>query len=185
MYHEWHTGQNPCVTASRFGEVCHVRVQSSAEHLAERIFRGTRQTADMKRGLELESAAINEYCRLQDVNVYPCGFLIHPDASWLGASPDGIVYDPTEHTVFGLLKVKCPNVNSYVDCTYLKVQNGKPELKPQHAYYWQVQGQMLVSGLDWCDFVVYSQNDLIYKDIKVFQTIRAKADHFFFTCPDA
>ncbi len=44
--------------------------------------------------------------------------------------------------------------------------------------------QMLISGLDWCDFVIYVQDDMmiqrIYKDIKMFQTIREKADLFFF-----
>lgn len=99
---DWHSVRKPRVTASRFREVCHVRGQSSAEHLAERIYKGTRQTADMKRGLEMESAAIEEYCLLREVNYHPCGFLIHPDAPWLGASPDGIIFDPKEHHVFGL-----------------------------------------------------------------------------------
>ncbi len=125
----------------------------------------------MKRGLELESAVVEEYCLLRGVNFYPCGFLIHPDAPWLGSSPDGIVCDPTELQVFGLLEIKCPNLKSYVDCPY-------------HAYYWQVQGQMLISGLDWCDFVVYAQDDMmiqhIYKDCRMFKTIRERADHFFF-----
>lgn len=41
----------PRITSSGFKEVCHVRGQSSAEHLADRILRGTRQSAEMKRGL--------------------------------------------------------------------------------------------------------------------------------------
>ncbi len=134
--------------------------------------------------LQLESAVVEEYCLLRGVNFYTCGFLIHPDAPWLGSSPDGIVYDPTEHQVFGLLEIKCPNLKSYVDCAYLKLQNGTPELKQQNAYYWQVQDQMLISGLDWCDFVVYAQDDMmiqhIYKDCRKFKTIRERADHFFF-----
>lgn len=74
-----------------------------------------------------------------------------------------------QNTGFGLLEIKCPNVKSCVDCPYLKLQNGTPELKQQHAYYCQVQGQMLISGLDWCDLVVYAQDDMkiqrIYKDM--------------------
>ncbi len=58
--------------------------------------------------LQLESAGVEEYCLLRGVNFYPCGFLIHPDAPWLGSSPDGIVYDPTEHQVFGLFGDKVP-----------------------------------------------------------------------------
>ncbi len=73
---DWHSVRKPRVTSSRFREVCHVRGQSSAEHLTERLHKGTRQTADMKRGLELESAVVEEYCLLRGVNFYPCGFFL-------------------------------------------------------------------------------------------------------------
>ncbi|KAG1968279.1 hypothetical protein F2P79_003233 [Pimephales promelas] len=52
------------------------------------------QTADMRRGLDLEPASVEGYCRVKEVKHYTCGFLIHPDAPWMGSSPDGIVYDP-------------------------------------------------------------------------------------------
>ncbi|KAL7859093.1 hypothetical protein SRHO_G00142400 [Serrasalmus rhombeus] len=91
---DWHLLRKPRVTASRFRGVRHVRGHSSAESLAERIIRGTRQTAEMKRGLEMESGAASEYCRILNVNYTPCGLIIHPDAPWLGASSDGVVFDP-------------------------------------------------------------------------------------------
>ncbi|KAL7859107.1 hypothetical protein SRHO_G00142540 [Serrasalmus rhombeus] len=112
---DWHLLRKPRVTASRFREVCHVRGHSSAESLAERIIRGTRQTAEMKRGLEMESGAASEYCRILNVNYTPCGLIIHPDAPWLGASSDGVVFDPTEYPQFGLVEIKCPNVKNYID----------------------------------------------------------------------
>ncbi|KAK0156244.1 hypothetical protein N1851_000466 [Merluccius polli] len=87
-------------------EICHVRGQSTAESLAARILRPGQQTAETKRGLDMEPKAVEEYCQAKDVNHYPCGFIIHPDAPWLGSSPDGLVYDPKGEPVFGLLKVK-------------------------------------------------------------------------------
>ncbi|CAI5659863.1 unnamed protein product [Oreochromis niloticus] len=107
---EWHQLRRPRVTASRFREVCHVRGQSSAESLAERILKGTRQTADMRRGTEMEPAIAAEYSRLMNVNYSPCGLVIHPIAPWLAASPDGVVFDPNEYPQFGLVEFKCPNV---------------------------------------------------------------------------
>lgn len=104
-----------------YREVCHVRGQSSAV----RILR----SAEMKRGLQMEPKAIEEYCCIQEVNHYPCGFIIHPDAPWLGSSPDGLVYDPKANPVFGLVEVKCPNLRSYVDCAYLSVSGGVLQLK--------------------------------------------------------
>ncbi|XP_051557801.1 uncharacterized protein LOC127443342 [Myxocyprinus asiaticus] len=123
MLKEWHQLRKPRVTSSRFREVCHVRRQSSAESLALRILQPGYQSGEMKRGLQMEPKAVEEYCFVKEVNHYPCGFIIHPDAPWLGSSPDGLVYDPKAEPVFGLLEVKCPNVRSYVDCAYLRVSD--------------------------------------------------------------
>jgi len=37
-------------------------------------------------------------------------------------------------------------------------ENGKIELKVDHSYYYQVQGQMQISKRNFCYFVVYSTN---------------------------
>lgn len=143
---DWYNVRKPRVTASHFREICHVG-KASEEGLAERILRGTHQTGPMKRGLELEADAIWEYWQIKCVNHYKCGFVVQPDAPWIGASPDGVVFDPLEQPQFGLVEIKCPNIPNYVDAPYLKVINGSLQLKPTHAYYWQVQGQLLVNGM--------------------------------------
>ncbi|KAK7915509.1 hypothetical protein WMY93_011270 [Mugilogobius chulae] len=142
---EWHLLRRERVTASHFREVCHVRGEKSAENLAERILRGTKQTVLMKRGLDMESGALKEYAAMKNLNLSQCGPVIHPDAPWLGASPDGLIYDPLERPKCGLVEMKCPNVQSYIDCGYLTVDQGQHKLKESHAYYWQVQGQLLVT----------------------------------------
>ncbi len=52
------------------------------------------------------------------------------------------------------------------------------------AYYWQVQGQMLMTGMNWCDFVVSTEEDVliqrIYRDNGVLDVIREKVDRFYF-----
>uniref|UniRef100_A0A671VQF8 YqaJ viral recombinase domain-containing protein n=1 Tax=Sparus aurata TaxID=8175 RepID=A0A671VQF8_SPAAU len=181
---EWHSLRKMRLTSSRFREVCHVRGNSSAENLAERIRKGGVQTALMKRGLALEPVAVQEYAHIKNVSYWPSGFVIHPDAPWLGSSPDGVVFDPMEAPPFGLVEVKCPNVKSYVDCGYLQMQSGALRLKPGHSYYWQVQGQLLITGMQWCDFVVFAEEDVlvqrIYKDAEVARVIRERGDYFFF-----
>ncbi|XP_041847552.1 uncharacterized protein LOC121643962 isoform X2 [Melanotaenia boesemani] len=180
---EWHQLRRPRLTASRFREICQVR-ESNEDSLADWILQGTRQTAAMKRGLELEADVIWEYCQMKRVNHYPCGFVIHPDAPWLGASPDGLIFDPSEPCQFGLIEMKCPNVKSYVDCPYLSMNSGKLELKQSHAYYAQVQGQMLITGMNWCDFVVSAEEDIliqrIYRDRDMLDVIKEKVDWFYF-----
>lgn len=58
------------------------------------------------------------------------------------------------------------------------------QLKSQHSYYWQVQGQLLITGMVWCDFVVFAEDDMliqrIYQDNEVARIIREKGDYFFF-----
>ena len=181
---EWHRLRKMRVTSTRFHEACHVRCHTSAENLAHRILRGTVMTKDMRRGIDMEPVAVTEYCSLKNVNYSPCGFIIHPDAPWLGCSPDGVVFDPSENPPFGLLEIKCPNIKSYVDCPYLKMSDGSLQLRRQHKYYWQVQGQILLTGLEWCDFVVCAQEDMlverIHKNLDVMCTIRDRGDLFFF-----
>ena len=59
------------------------------------------------------------------------------------------------------------------------------ELKQGHSYYWQVQGQLLLTGMEWCNFVVFAEVDTliqrIYWDSGVMQKIREQADIFFST----
>ncbi|CAI5668247.1 unnamed protein product [Oreochromis niloticus] len=90
---DWYNLRRPRVTASRFREIGHVS-KPSEELLAEPILKGTHQTGPMKRGLELEADAIWEYCQIKRVNHYKRGFVVHPDAPWIGASPDRVIFDP-------------------------------------------------------------------------------------------
>ncbi|KAJ8367437.1 hypothetical protein AAFF_G00317850 [Aldrovandia affinis] len=132
---EWHQLRRPRITSSRFREVCLVRGEHNAESLAERILKGTRQTAEMRRGTDMEFAATKEYCRMKNVSYTSCGLVIHPDAPWLGASPDGLIFDPTAQPPFGLIGIKCPNVKNYVDCKYLKMQHGSSERELVDQFY--------------------------------------------------
>lgn len=45
----------------------------------------------------------------------PCGLVLHPDAPRLGAAPDGLGFDLSAQSAFGLVEIKCPNVKNYVD----------------------------------------------------------------------
>jgi len=60
---------------------------------------------------------------------------------YVGASPDGYVGDK------GLIEIKCPNTATHIET--LKTQ------KVPTQYFTQMQGQMLCTGRDWCDFVSY------------------------------
>ena len=44
--------------------------------------------------------------------------------------------------------------------------DGKPQLKRDHDYYAQVQGQLGVTQAKWCDFVIYTEKGLSIERIK-------------------
>ena len=101
---------------------------------------------------------------MQAVHCFDAGLVVNPSFPYLGASLDGKVYDPTEKDPFGLLEVKITytwrNHTMEEACKNpdfcLHMVNGKPKHKEndKSSYYDQVQGQLAVTGLPWCDFVV-------------------------------
>lgn len=100
--------------------------------------------AVMERGVELEPAARQEYEALFDCTVEQCGF-ITPDEEteffdWIGISPDGLIGE-------GMLEIKCPLIKTHLN--YIERDALPPE------YRWQVQGQLMVTGLKWCDFMSF------------------------------
>lgn len=48
---------------------------------------------------------------------------------------------------------------------FMKIQRGLAKLKVTHKYYWQVQRQLAVTGLHWCDFVSDTKSDFTIKRI--------------------
>ncbi len=117
-------------------------------------------------GIEHEKDAIKTYEEATGNDVKPCGLLVSPNG-FLGASPDGFVGDNV------VLEVKCPwrmrssKLSDVVSTDKMffigKLDNPDNDsqyyLKPDHAYYHQVQGQMYLSGRSECHFVVWSPEE--------------------------
>jgi predicted phage-related endonuclease len=89
--------------------------------------------------MEVEARLLYEV--LKEVEVEQVGFVVgDPDFEY-GCSPDGFVGED------GLIEIKCPTIAVHVE--YL-IKNELPS-----KYFHQVQGQLLVTGRKWCDFVSY------------------------------
>ena len=98
---------------------------------------------DMERGNELEAEARSYYEAETFNQVKEVGFVTNKDISILaGASPDGLVGED------GLVEIKCPN-----DTKFFRL-SVKMEVEPQ--YDWQMQMQMLITGRQWVDYVVFN-----------------------------
>lgn len=116
-----------------------------------------------ERGHELEPEARKVYERMNFVKVQNGGFWTLGD--WVGSSPDGLVENE------GLLEIKSPLFNTLIK--YLTRQKLPAE------YYWQVHGQMYVTGRQWVDFFAYHPKlkpfiIRIYRDEQVMEQIEDK-----------
>ncbi|XP_038064580.1 uncharacterized protein LOC119734986 isoform X1 [Patiria miniata] len=126
------------------------------------------------------------------LHVHNCGFVVNPAFSFLGASPDGKVCDGGQT---GILEVKCPYsargmmvreaVASIPQFYMVKStsDNSALALKRDHDYYYQVQGQLMVTGAPFCDFVVYTDRDVyverILPDVELWNAMLDKLAAFY------
>jgi len=149
---DWYAARLGKATASRFKDAIAALksgapAQAQRDYLTELVVeRLTQQpiqrfqNAAMNWGTEQEPAARAAYERITGRIVEETGFVAH-DTLMAGCSPDGLVdWD-------GLIEIKCPwNTANHIE-TLLQ---GMPA-----DHIPQVQGQMWITGREWCDFVSY------------------------------
>ena len=165
----WYEERRCRLTASNIHQVVKRNTKLPVCKLVSRLlyggFKGNEYT---RHGLAEEEATIKDYTAhmkekgTTSIAVEPCGFRIHPQHHWLGASPDGVVC--VEGKRAGLVEVK--NVLKRKALTFteaaqrkvanfcLEVHDGRLRLKRTHPFYYQVQCQLEVWDLEWADFVV-------------------------------
>jgi len=146
---EWYQAKVGIPSSSNFDKIITTKGEPSKQSqkylykLAGEFVAGkseeTYQNASMLRGVELEAEARQCYELITGETVKQIGLCIADEG--YACSPDGIVGDD------GLLEIKCPLAATHVG--YL-LKNNLPS-----DYFQQVQGQLLVTGRKWCDFMSY------------------------------
>lgn len=151
---EWFKARCGVVTASRFADVmasvrsgeAAARYNYKAEIIAERLTGLPTESytnAAMQWGIDHEDEARKVYEAITGYSVTQTGMVKH-DTLEAGASPDGLIDMEPD---FGLIEIKCPNTATHIQ-TLLSGEMPK-------KHYPQVQGQMWITGRQWCDFVSY------------------------------
>ena len=105
------------------------------------------------------------------MTILDSGVVISQHMPWLAASPDRKVIADRG---YGLVEIKCPytlrNLTPEDACKeptfYCYLINGNPQLQRNHIYYYQIQGQLGICGLKWCDFVCFFNKGLIIECIQ-------------------
>jgi putative phage-type endonuclease len=94
----------------------------------------------MQHGIDNEELARLEYSLITGNDVAEAFFEKHPTLE-AGASPDGYVGED------GLVEIKCPNTATHIETLKTK--------KIPKQYYWQIMGQLWITGRKWCDYLSY------------------------------
>jgi putative phage-type endonuclease len=148
---EWFKARLGIPTASNFDKIITTKGEPSKQaqkymyQLAAERISGVReetyQNQAMLRGIEMEAEARSLYELAKDCKVEPCGLGFCDERKLFAASPDGLVGKD------GCIEIKCPNAATHV--AYL-LDGTLPS-----DYFQQTQGQLLVTGRKWNDFISY------------------------------
>ena len=189
---EWVEQHKTRPTASNFGKI-NRRIQKPSEAMLSNIFSppDLSTVTSIAHGRSKEKLARSIYAsrmqgQIKNFCVFDAGIVVNPAYPYIGASPDGKVFNPRISPHYGLLEVKCPfkqRARTIEEALadpnfYLLFQEEKYLLKRDNAcdYFEQVQGQMALSGLKWCDFCVFflSQMRCVLQELNVIKNIWKK-----------
>lgn len=116
-------------------------------HGAEPEFTGNIAT---EYGSHNEPIAAMDFTMKTGLDVDECGFFIHPEHEWLGASPDGLINENA------IIEIKCPFGLRNKETPEFKTANEQPH------YYAQVQIELACSGRVVCYFYQWApKGDMI------------------------
>lgn len=146
---EWYAQRRGRVTGSNVGAILGLNPWRTADdvlramvreyHGAPSEFEGNRAT---QYGQFHEDGAIAEYTMETGNKVEPCGFFVHPEYEWLGASPDGLIGDDA------VMECKAP---------YGKRNGGEFKTADEQPHYLaQMQIEMACSGRQFAHFWQWS-----------------------------
>lgn len=193
---KWYAYRAGRITASVMKNVCSTNVNEPSMSLLKKICYPEQHTFSNRAttwGLEHEAAAIASYAEEMknhtNFSHQRTGVYLSEKYPHMAASPDSCV--SCTCCGMGIVEVKCPyslckstipeGVKDPNFC--LEEIDGCLRLKRQHSYFFQVQTQMAVCGVSYCDFVVWSPMSLhierVEKDDAFFQSLVPAALDFF------
>ena len=170
----WYCHRRLRITASNFGKVSKRRPTTPVANLVKTLLYSRRvETKALRWGNTHEDDARRAYQQSLLVSdnsaaVSSSGLVIDTTEPCLACSPDGMVHLPGSPDSYGIVELKCPYTAAEKGLTpheaatslktfFCKLTNDRSlQLKRNHEYYFQVQGQLGITRRPWCDFVVWT-----------------------------
>ncbi|KAK3091574.1 hypothetical protein FSP39_020913 [Pinctada imbricata] len=144
----------------------------------------------------MEKVALSQYTALYEKNhhkskVSSCGLFVSQRYPFIGATPDGVV--TCSCCGKGLIEIKCSFSYQHLTPTEVATQHtyynlylegNDVKLKSDTKWYTQIQTQLGVTELQWCDFVFFTRKgisiDRIGFNQEYFEKCVQSAKSFFF-----
>ena len=158
------------ITASKFKRVVSLRESTLPFNCVKEILCNNRNKtlspAPIQWGIKNEKKAKDIYISISkrkhvNFSFKECGLFVDKKFRFIGASPDGIA----ECKCCGIrcVEIKCPYTARYsypklaaLSTGHNKNQDGSLFIDKNHSHYYQMIGQMGVTEIYKCDFVVYT-----------------------------
>lgn len=164
---DWFEARKNRLTASNFGSICkRLKTTKYGPTVHRLLYKENNDNLPaLQYGRLNEPEAIRQYEKEKNVKVTPCGLFVDLHLGFLAATPDGLI-EPN-----GIIEVKCPisisklGIKSAVEnkkSFYLKFDENSQQiyLNKTHDYYYQIQGQLHISNREFCDFLVWTPNEI-------------------------
>lgn len=141
---EWFEIRNTCISASSLWKVMHT--QSTKNQIIYEKCVGSKHikmnsiNSPLHWGQKYEPVAQSVYETLYNTTIEEYGCIIHPEYSFLGASPDGLNVNKNSDRYGRLLEIKC-------------IKNRELTGIPKKEYWIQMQSQMECCDIDVRDFL--------------------------------
>jgi len=144
---EWFDARKGRVTGSQIGAILGVNPWSSTKDAMRSILGQSTFTGNVatEYGSRNEENAVFDFELETGITIKKCGFIVHPEYDWLGASPDGLI------GADAIAEIKCP---------FGLRENPDPEFKSlAHLphYYAQVQYEMFCSERTTAYFIQWNR----------------------------
>ena len=169
---QWFKAREVRITASNFGKFILRKAPISDKFLKNTLHPSKFTSSATSYGKCNEIIAKQKYLRQGPGHIHDISFVVNPKYPFLGASPDGMVCG---NGITGIIEIRCPYsirdmtiadaISENMKCC-LEIVEGKYHLKQAHEYWYQVQGQLLVTGAPFCDFMVYTRKYFIVERIR-------------------
>jgi hypothetical protein len=207
---EYKKAKEKRLTASKFGPIYKMQDETHPhpkvyDYIHPRVLSNEAITY----GIENEPRIIRQFSDQTGLEVRPSGLCVNEKWPYLGASPDGLIdsdalievkclFSAKDFLIMDYIRELRELIKSETDAKEKKRLQGKLyslcliekggqlTMKKKHDYYYQVQGQLGITGRSKCFFVVGTDIDMqifeIHRDNDVWEKMAAKLSRYYNDC---